>query len=70
MFVPLSRLTRRQALKLGAAAAALGSLKPGTSALAAPRAEAFTLALPEHGATAAGAGWRTTRSTTRRAGST
>ena len=51
MFVPLSRLTRRQALKLGAAAAALGSLKPGTSALAAPRAEAFTLALPEHGAT-------------------
>ncbi len=61
MFVPLSRLTRRQALKLGAAAAALGSLKPGTSALAAPRAEAFTLALPEHGATAAGTGWRTTR---------
>ena len=60
MFVPFSRLTRRQALKLGAAAAALGSLKPGTSALAAPRAEAFTLALPEHGATAAGAGWRTT----------
>ena len=61
MFVALSRLTRRQALKLGAAAAALGSLKPGSSALAAPRAEAFTLALPEHGATAAGGGWRTTR---------
>ena len=61
MFVPPSRLTRRQALKLGAAAAALGSLKPGTSALAAPRAEAFTLALPEHGASVAGAGWRTTR---------
>ena len=61
MFVPLRRLTRRQALKLGAAAAALGTLKPGASALGAPRPEAFTLALDEHGATAAAAGWRTTR---------
>ena len=71
MFVALSRLTRRQALKLGAAAAALGSLKPGSSALAAPRAEAFTLALPEHGASdrRRAAGGRR-GSTTRRAGST
>ena len=54
MFVFPSRLTRRQALKLGAAAAALGSLKPGSTALAAPHAETFTLALDGAGATAAG----------------
>jgi hypothetical protein len=55
------RLTRRQALKLGAAAAALGALRPGRAA-AAPRAESFSLDLPSPtGATAAGAGWHTTR---------
>jgi len=55
------RLTRRQAVKLGAAAAALGALRPGSVA-AAPRAESFSLDLPSPGgATAAGAGWRTTR---------
>jgi hypothetical protein len=54
------RLTRRQALKLGAAAAAFGALRPGAAA-AATRAESFELALPgTHGATAATAGWRTT----------
>jgi len=58
--VPFQRLTRRQALKLGAAAAALGSLRPG-SALAAPRAQAFVLELEEPAAAAAAAGWRTTR---------
>ena len=60
IIVPRHRLTRRQALKLGAATAALGSLRPTFSAAASPRAEAFTLALPSaDGATAAG--WRTTR---------
>jgi len=55
------RLTRRQAVKLGAAAAALGALRPGSVA-AAPRAESFSLDLPSPGgATAAGARWRTTR---------
>src|SRR5689334_792846 len=61
MFVPFHRLTRRQALKLGAATAALGSLRFSPGALAAPRPEAFTLDLGGEGATAAGAGWRTTR---------
>ena len=57
----MPRLTRRQAVKLGAAAAALGALRPGSVA-AAPRAESFSLDLPSPGgATAAGAGWRTTR---------
>jgi hypothetical protein len=55
------RLTRRQAVKLGAAGAALGALRPGSVA-AAPRAESFSLDLPSPaGATAASAGWRTTR---------
>jgi hypothetical protein len=59
--VPFHRLTRRQALKLGAATAALGALRPSPSALAAPRAEAFTLDLATPGtAAAAGTGWRTT----------
>ena len=48
-------------MKLGAAAAALGALRPGSVA-AAPRVESFSLDLPSpSGATAAGAGWRTTR---------
>jgi N-acetylmuramoyl-L-alanine amidase len=55
--VPFHRLTRRQALKLGAATAALGALRPAPSALAAPKPEAFTLALPS--SDAAAAGWRT-----------
>jgi hypothetical protein len=54
-------LTRRQALKLGAAAAALGAVRPGRAA-AAPRAESFTLDLHSpRKAAAAGAGWHTTR---------
>jgi uncharacterized protein with LGFP repeats len=58
--VPLHRLTRRQALKAGAAAAAaLGALRPSSSAVAAPTPEAFRLALPS--ATATAAGWRTSR---------
>jgi hypothetical protein len=59
--VPFNRLTRRQALKLGAATAALGALRPSPSALAAPRAEAFSLAIdaPLAGAAATN-GWRTT----------
>jgi hypothetical protein len=48
-------------LKLGAATAALGSLRPAPGALAAPRPEAFTLDLDGNAASAAGAGWRTTR---------
>jgi N-acetylmuramoyl-L-alanine amidase len=59
--VPFNRLTRRQALKLGAATAALGALRPAHSALAAPKPEAFTLDLAAPGtAGAASAGWRTT----------
>jgi hypothetical protein len=55
------RLTRRQAVKLGAATAALGALRPGSVA-AAPRADSFSLDLPSpSGATAASSGWRTTR---------
>jgi N-acetylmuramoyl-L-alanine amidase len=55
--VPLHRLTRRQALKLGAATAALGALRPAPSAFAVPTPEAFTLDLPSPGAAAAA--WRT-----------
>ena len=56
--MPDRRFTRRETLKLGAAAVALGALRPG-SALAAPRAESFEQALPTpHGATVAG--WHTT----------
>jgi hypothetical protein len=56
----VARFTRRQAIKLGAAAAAVGAVGPARAA-AAPRAEAFTLDLPfPTGATAA-AGWQTTR---------
>jgi hypothetical protein len=61
MIVPRHRLTRRQALKLGAATAALGGLRPTLAGAAAARAEAFTLDLPATGATASAAGWRTTR---------
>ena len=60
MVVSRFRLTRRQALKLGAAATALGGLRPTLAAAAPARAEAFTLDLPTPGATAAAAGWRTT----------
>jgi N-acetylmuramoyl-L-alanine amidase len=57
----VARLTRRQAVKLGAATAALGALRPGRVA-AAPRAESFSLDLPSPAAaTAAAAGWHTTR---------
>jgi hypothetical protein len=60
--VPFHRLTRRQALKLGAATAALGALRPAPTALAAPKPEAFTLDLAAPGtAGAATAGWHTTR---------
>jgi len=48
-------------MKLGAATAALGALRPGSVA-AEPRAESFSLAIPSPaGATAATAGWHTTR---------
>ena len=57
----MPRLTRRQALKLGAATAALGALRPGR-VLAAPRAASFSLDLPSPArAAAAAAGWHTTR---------
>jgi hypothetical protein len=59
--VPFHRLTRRQVLKLGAATAALGAVRPAPGALAAPGLEAFTLDLADAGAAAAAAGWRTTR---------
>jgi N-acetylmuramoyl-L-alanine amidase len=55
--VPRHRLTRRQALKLGAATAALGALRPAPSALASPTPEAFALDLPSPAAAASG--WRT-----------
>ena len=56
----MPRLTRRQAVKLGAATAALAALRPGRVA-AAPRAESFSLDLPSPaGAGAAAAGWHTT----------
>jgi hypothetical protein len=48
-------------VKLGAATAALGALRPGR-VVAAPRAQSFSLDLPSpSGATAAGSGWHTTR---------
>jgi len=48
-------------MKLGAATAALGALRPGRVA-AAPRADSFSLDIPlPAGATAAAAGWQTTR---------
>ena len=56
--MPCHSLTRRQALKLGAATAALGAVNP-TRALAAPRAESFALDLPEPAVSAASE-WRTT----------
>ena len=60
--VPRHRLTRRQTLKLGAAAAALGTLRPA-AALARRTPASFTLALDDAdgAAVAAAAGWRTTR---------
>ena len=57
---PVSRLTRRQAVKLGAAAAALGALRPGRAPAAPLAAESFSLDLPSP-AGAAAAGWHTTR---------
>ena len=53
-------LTRRQALKLGAAGAALGALNP-TRAAASPSPAAFSLDLSAAAAVAAGTGWHTTR---------
>jgi hypothetical protein len=54
------RVTRRQALELGASAAALAALEPGR-ALAASTAGSFSLALPSPaGAFAAAGGWQTT----------
>jgi hypothetical protein len=48
-------------VKLGAATAALGALRP-RRVVAAPRAQSFSLDLPSPtGATAAGSGWHTTR---------
>ena len=58
--MPFHRLTRRQALKLGAAAAALGALRPA-DALAARAPQAFAMDLEDAAVTAAAAGWRTTR---------
>ncbi len=54
------RLTRRQAIRLGAGAAALGALRIPSPAFAASDAALFELAIHETGAHAAGAGWRTT----------
>lgn len=63
LVVPSRSLTRRQALKAGAAAAALTSLRPAVPALAAGDDLVFELeldrVLARRGATAAGA-WRTT----------
>jgi hypothetical protein len=60
--VPRHPLTRRQALKLGAAAAALaGAARPGAALGRERKATSFTLPLAAGaGAVAAGAGWRTT----------
>ena len=52
-------LTRRQALKLGAAAAALGAARPGGALGRGRQPVSFTLALDAPVAAAAGAGWRT-----------
>ncbi len=54
------RLTRRQAIRLGAGAAALSALRLPSPAFAASDAALFELAIPDRGAHAAGAGWRTT----------
>ena len=55
------RLTRRQALRLGAGAAALGALRLPSPALAAGTAPAlFELALPDAPAHASSAAWRAT----------
>jgi hypothetical protein len=52
-------LTRRDALRLGAGAVAVSALRlPSSASAAAP--PLFDLAIPEHAATAASAGWRTT----------
>ena len=59
--MPFHRLTRRQALKLGAAAAALGALRPAPDAVAARAPQAFALDLDGGGARVAAGGWRTTR---------
>jgi hypothetical protein len=53
------RLTRRQALRLGAGAAALGALRLPSPALGA-EPPLFELALPDAHAHASAAGWRTT----------
>ena len=53
------RLTRRQALRLGAGAAALGALRVPSPAFGATPT-LFELALPDAHAHAASAGWRTT----------
>ena len=56
------RLTRRQAVRLGAGAAALGALRLPSPAFAATQPALFELALQSTaGAHAASAGWRTTK---------
>jgi hypothetical protein len=54
------RLTRRQALRLGAGAAALGALRVSSPAFAASEPALFELAIHDGFAHASGAGWRTT----------
>src|SRR3954451_12092732 len=54
------RLTRRQALRLGAGAAALGALRLPSSAFAASDPALFELAIEDAPAHASGAAWRTT----------
>jgi hypothetical protein len=54
------RLTRRQALRLGAGAAALGALRVPSPAFAASEPALFELAIGAPSAHASGAGWRTT----------
>ena len=59
--MPRHRLTRRQALKLGAAAtAALGVATPGAALARKRHPASFSLALDTRDAAAASAGWRTT----------
>ena len=55
------RLTRRQAVRLGAGAAALGALRLPSPAFAADQRALFELALDDSTAHAASAGWRTTK---------
>ena len=58
--MPRHPLTRRQALKLGAAAtAALGTVRPGAALAHGRQPVSFTVALDAPAAVAAGAGWRT-----------